>query len=209
MSELYGPETRKAIENFPVSGRGIPARLVHWLGRIKAAAARVNADLGLLDRDLAERIAAAGDAVARGRARRPVPDRRVPDRLGHLLEHERERGDRHLAGDGVHPNDHVNMGQSLERRVPVGGPPRRARAATHDLLPALDQLHASLAAKAYGVRRRRQGGPHAPDGRRARDAGPGVRRLRRADRARPRRASRRRSARSGRSRSAAPPLAPA
>ena len=66
MSELYGPETRKAIANFPVSGRGIPVRLVHWLGRIKAAAARVNADLGLLDRDLAERIARAGDAVARG-----------------------------------------------------------------------------------------------------------------------------------------------
>ena len=48
MSELYGPETRKAIANFPVSGRGLPVRLVHWLGRIKAAPARVNAHPGLV-----------------------------------------------------------------------------------------------------------------------------------------------------------------
>ena len=62
MSELWGAETRKAIDNFPVSGRPIPPGVVHWLGRIKAAAARVNADLGLLDGDLAARIATAGDA---------------------------------------------------------------------------------------------------------------------------------------------------
>ena len=49
MSELWGAETRKAIDNFPVSGRPIPVGVVRWLGRIKAAAARVNADLGLLD----------------------------------------------------------------------------------------------------------------------------------------------------------------
>ena len=94
MHELWGAETRKAVENFPVSGERVPAPVIRWLGRIKAAAARVNAELGLLDADLAERIAAAGDEVANGRARRPVPDRRLPDGLGHLLEHERERGDR-------------------------------------------------------------------------------------------------------------------
>src|SRR5918911_1483550 len=66
MSELWGPETRKAIDNFPVSGRPIPVEVVHWLGRIKAAAARVNGELGLLDADVAERIAAAADAVAAG-----------------------------------------------------------------------------------------------------------------------------------------------
>src|SRR5512134_3493911 len=64
--ELWGPETGKAIENFPVSGHPVPAPVVHWLGRIKAAAARVNAELGKLDADVAERIAAAGDAVGNG-----------------------------------------------------------------------------------------------------------------------------------------------
>src|SRR3954471_4410685 len=66
MSELWGAETRKAIDNFPVSGRPIPVGVIRWLGRIKAAAARVNADLGLLDPELAQRIAAGGDAVAAG-----------------------------------------------------------------------------------------------------------------------------------------------
>src|ERR671935_195465 len=64
--ELWGGETRKAVENFPVSGEPIPAPVARWLGRIKAAAARVNAELGLLDADKAERIAAAADRVAAG-----------------------------------------------------------------------------------------------------------------------------------------------
>src|SRR5881392_4288067 len=64
--ELWGAETRKAVENFPVSGRPIPAPVAHWLGRIKAAAARANAELGLLDEDKAQRIAEAGDRIAAG-----------------------------------------------------------------------------------------------------------------------------------------------
>src|SRR3954467_6434924 len=63
---LWGGETTKAVENFPVSGERVPVGVVRWLGRIKAAAARPNAELGKLDRDLAERIAAAGDRVAAG-----------------------------------------------------------------------------------------------------------------------------------------------
>ena len=82
--QLWGGETTKAVANFPISGETVPAPVLHWLGRIKGAAARVNAELGLLDADLAERIAAAADRVANGEYRRPVPDRRVPDRLGHL-----------------------------------------------------------------------------------------------------------------------------
>ena len=62
MDRLWGGETDKAIDNFPVSGEPIPVAVAHWLGRIKAAAARVNADLGLLDADVAERIALAGTA---------------------------------------------------------------------------------------------------------------------------------------------------
>src|ERR671918_2544513 len=64
--ELWGPETAKAIENFPVSGERVPTPVIRWLGRIKAEAARVNAELGLLDADVAERIAGAGDEVAAG-----------------------------------------------------------------------------------------------------------------------------------------------
>src|SRR5688572_32497941 len=63
---LWGGETSKAVENFPVSGERVPVPVVRWLGRLKAAAARTNAELGLLDRDLADRIAAAGDAIAGG-----------------------------------------------------------------------------------------------------------------------------------------------
>src|SRR5918911_5097091 len=66
MDQLWGGETTKAVENFKVSGERIPAPVVHWLGRIKAAAARVNAELGLLDPELGERIARAGDAVGAG-----------------------------------------------------------------------------------------------------------------------------------------------
>src|SRR5919204_6498516 len=63
---LWGAETGKAVDNFPVSGEPIPVPVVRWLGRIKAAAARVNAELELLDADKAERIAAAADRVAAG-----------------------------------------------------------------------------------------------------------------------------------------------
>ena len=64
--ELWGGETAKAVVNFPVSGEPIPPAVAHWLGRIKAAAARANADLGLLDPDVAQRIAEAGDRIAAG-----------------------------------------------------------------------------------------------------------------------------------------------
>ena len=55
--ELWGGETRKAVDNFPVSGERVPVEVVRWLGRIKGAAARANAELGLLDDELAKRIA--------------------------------------------------------------------------------------------------------------------------------------------------------
>src|SRR3954454_5441884 len=64
--ELWGSETVKAVDNFPISGERVPVPVLRWLGRIKGAAARVNAELGLLDGDLAERIAAAADRVAEG-----------------------------------------------------------------------------------------------------------------------------------------------
>ena len=64
--ELWGGETAKAIANFPVSGQPIPVAVARWLGRIKGAAARANADLGLLDREKADLIAAAAARIANG-----------------------------------------------------------------------------------------------------------------------------------------------
>ncbi|MBS1883872.1 MAG: aspartate ammonia-lyase, partial [Actinobacteria bacterium] len=64
--QLWGGETTKAVDNFPVSGERVPVPVVRWLGRIKSAAAEANGALGKLDGDLAKKIAAAGSAVAEG-----------------------------------------------------------------------------------------------------------------------------------------------
>src|SRR5687767_6657931 len=66
VEQLWGGETTKAVGNFPISGERVPVAVIRWLGRIKGEAARANASLGLLDGDLAERIGAAGDAIAGG-----------------------------------------------------------------------------------------------------------------------------------------------
>ena len=196
--QLWGGETTKAVENFPVSGERVPVAVVRWLGRIKGAAARANADLGLLDAELAERIAAAGDEIAARRARRPVPDRRLPDRLGHLVEHERQRGHREPRRRGRPRQRPRQHGPVVQRRLPVSAVHLAALdEATNPLLPALERLEASLRRQGRGVRRHRQVRPHAPDGRRPGHARPGVRRLRRADPPRPRA---RRATRSRRSR---------
>ena len=186
MSELYGPETRKAIANFPVSGRGIPVGLVHWLGRIKAAAARVNADLGLLDSDA--RRAHRGCRRRRGprRARRPVPHRRLPDRLGHVLEHERQRGHRD-ARRGGRPSERPREPRSeLERRVSLGRAPGGARPRNERAAAGARQAAGLAGRQGERVRGRRQGRTNPPDGCGTRHDGPGVRGLRRADLPRPR-----------------------
>ena len=111
-TELWGAETRKAVENFPVSGEPIPAKVVHWLGRIKAASAHVNADLGLLDSAVAERIAAAADEVGEGRHDDQFPIDVFQTGSGTSSNMNANEVIANLAGEGVHPNDHVNMGQS-------------------------------------------------------------------------------------------------
>ena len=64
---LYGGETKKAVDNFPISGETVPPSVIHWLGRIKGAAARVNAELELIDAEIGERIATAAEEVGEGR----------------------------------------------------------------------------------------------------------------------------------------------
>src|SRR3954454_13863861 len=108
--QLWGGETSKAVENFPVSGERVPASVVHWLGRIKGAAARTNAELGLLDSDLAERIATAADEVAEGAHDDHFPIDVFQTGSGTSSNMNANEVIAALAGEGVHPNDHVNMG---------------------------------------------------------------------------------------------------
>ena len=148
MAELWGGETTKAVENFKISGERVPAAVVHWLGRIKAAAARTNAELGLLDDDLAERIAAAADEVAEGRRDDQFPIDAFQTGSGTSSNMNANEVIAALAGEGVHPNDHVNMGQSSNDVFPSAVHLAALSEATEKLLPALDRLAASLSAKA-------------------------------------------------------------
>ena len=91
---LWRAQTQRAVENFPISGRGLERTQIRALGLLKGACAQVNKDLGLLDPEKADAIIAAAARDRRRPARRPVPHRRVPNRFGHKLEHERQRGDR-------------------------------------------------------------------------------------------------------------------
>jgi len=146
--ELWGPETRKAVENFPVSGQPIPAAVVHWLGRIKAAAARVNAELGLLDADVAERIAAAGDAIAVGEHDDQFPIDVFQTGSGTSSNMNANEVIANLAGDEAHPNDHVNMGQSSNDVFPSAVHLAALGEVSRDLLPAMDELASALERKA-------------------------------------------------------------
>ena len=146
--ELWGGETRKAVENFPVSGEPIPASVARWLGRIKAAAARANADLGLLDAEKAERIAAAGDRIAAGEMDDQFPIDVFQTGSGASSNMNANEVIASLAGEGVHANDDVNMGQSSNDVFPSAVHLAALDEATNDLLPALDLLGASLEAKA-------------------------------------------------------------
>jgi fumarate hydratase class II len=146
--ELWGVETKKAIENFPVSGEPIPRSVARWLGRIKAAAARVNAELGLLDADKAERIAAAGDQIAAGEFDDQFPIDVFQTGSGTSSNMNANEVMAALAGEGIHPNDDVNMGQSSNDVFPSAVHLAALDALVNDLLPALGGLAEALEAKA-------------------------------------------------------------
>src|SRR6476469_2415089 len=146
--ELWGGETRKAVDNFPVSGERVPVAVVRWLGRVKGAAARANADLGLLDADLAQRIAAAAAEIAEGKHDAQFPIDVFQTGSGTSTNMNANEVIATLAGDGVHPNDHVNMGQSSNDVFPSAVHLAALDETINDLLPALDGLAAALQAKA-------------------------------------------------------------
>jgi fumarate hydratase class II len=146
--QLWGGETTKAIGNFPISGEPVPAGVIHWLGRIKGAAARVNAELELLDPDVAQRIAAAADRVADGEFDDQFPIDVFQTGSGTSTNMNANEVIANLAGGAAHPNDHVNMGQSSNDVFPSAVHLAALEAAERELLPALARLEASFAAKA-------------------------------------------------------------
>jgi fumarate hydratase class II len=146
--ELWGAETRKAVENSPVSGEPVPRTVVRWLGRIKAAAARTNVELSLLDTDIGERIASAGDEVAEGKHDDQFPIDVFQTGSGTSSNMNANEVIAALAGEGVHPNDHVNMGQSSNDVFPSAVHLAALGEVRSELLPALERLEDALAGKA-------------------------------------------------------------
>jgi len=146
---LYGASTARAVENFPVSGTPLPAELIHAYGLIKRAAAETNAALGLLEPAIAEKIADAAAEIASGRhdAHFPVDiyqtgsgtstNMNVNEVISSLC--------RPLA---VHPNDHVNLGQSSNDTFPTAIHVAAGLALRDALIPALVDLENSLKQKA-------------------------------------------------------------
>ncbi len=150
--QLWGGETKKAVANFQISGEPVPAEIVQWLGRIKGAAARVNAELGLLDKRRAARIAKAADAVANGKHDGQFPVDVFQTGSGTSSNMNANEVIANLAGGDVHPNDDVNMGQSSNDVFPSAVHLAALEAAAKRLLPALDHLAGALEAKAVEFR---------------------------------------------------------
>jgi fumarate hydratase class II len=154
---LYGAQTQRAVENFPVSGLRFPRRFIRALGAIKMTAARVNMALGLLDERLGRAIEQAAGEVMDGK----WDDQFVVDifQTGsgtstnmNANEVIANRATQILGGalgsKEVHPNDHVNMGQSSNDVIPTASHVSACTGIVDELLPALRELQAALAAKA-------------------------------------------------------------
>jgi fumarate hydratase, class II len=149
---LYGAQTQRAVENFPISGLPVDPDVVHALARIKASAARVNARLGVLDEDLAAAVAEAAEAVASGAYDEHFPidvfqtgsgtstNMNVNEVVAALAT--RTRGTR------VHPNDHVNASQSSNDTFPSALHLAATAAVVRDLIPGLEHLAGSFTRKA-------------------------------------------------------------
>ncbi|HET7224508.1 MAG TPA: class II fumarate hydratase [Candidatus Eisenbacteria bacterium] len=151
---LYGPQTQRAVENFPISGQPLPPAFVHALGLVKRMAAETNLALGLLHAPLATAIARAAGEVADGRWDAEFPIDVFQTGSGTSTNMNANEVIAHraaaLLGDGtkVHPNDHVNLCQSSNDVIPTVLHVSAARELQRDLLPALDTLQAVLQRKA-------------------------------------------------------------
>jgi fumarate hydratase, class II len=149
---LWGAQTQRAVENFPVSGQRLPREMIGALASIKGAAAMVNAELGVIDADLAQAIHDAAAEVARGSHDDQFPIDVFQTGSGTSSNMNANEVIATLAarrlGRPVHPNDHVNASQSSNDVFPSAIHLAAARMIKRSLLPALDHLAAALEAKA-------------------------------------------------------------
>jgi len=146
---LYAAQTQRAVENFPVSGLTLPRAVIRALGLIKAAAAKANKDLGLIKSDMSVAIQVAANEVARGDYDGHFPIDIFQTGSGTSSNMNANEVIASLAGKRlrrkVHPNDHVNMGQSSNDVIPTAIHVSGSLLASEALLPALDHLAATLA----------------------------------------------------------------
>jgi fumarate hydratase class II len=147
---MYGAQTQRAIENFPVSGIRFPSVFIRSLGMIKGAAADVNAELGLLDKEKAGAITRASEEVADGKWDDQFPVDIFQTGSGtstnmNANEVIANRASQILGGSAiVHPNDHVNMGQSSNDVIPTAVHVTAFIGTKEALLPSLGNLKSSL-----------------------------------------------------------------
>jgi fumarate hydratase, class II len=145
--QLWGGETTKAVENFPISGETVPASVVRWLARLKGAAAVVNGELGLLSKRNAAAIAKGAAEIAAGKHDAQFPIDVFQTGSGTSTNTNANEVIAALAGSSVHPNDHVNFGQSSNDVFPSAVHLAALDVAQNELLPALRQLERSFARK--------------------------------------------------------------
>jgi fumarate hydratase class II len=145
--QLWGGETAKAVENFPISGETVPVPVIRWLARLKGAAAAVNGELGLLSKRSAARIEKAAAEIAAGEHDEQFPIDVFQTGSGTSTNTNANEVIAKLAGDGTHANDHVNMGQSSNDVFPSAVHLAALDVAQNELLPALKQLERSFARK--------------------------------------------------------------
>ncbi|MFL0580674.1 class II fumarate hydratase [Dietzia sp. 179-F 9C3 NHS] len=148
---LWRAQTQRAVENFPVSGRGLERAQIRALGLLKAACATVNARLGLLDEEKARAITAAAERIAEGEVDDHFPVDVFQTGSGTSSNMNTNEVIASLcAAEGVtvHPNDDVNMSQSSNDTFPTATHVAATEVVVSDLVPALKVLHASLEAKA-------------------------------------------------------------
>ncbi len=152
---LYGAQTQRAVENFPISDLRFPRAMIRALGMIKGAAAAVNAELGLLDSKIADAIQEAAAEVAEGKHDRHFPLDIFQTGSGTSTNMNANEVIATLAskklGSKVHPNDHVNMSQSSNDVIPTAIHVSAYLLVTEELIPALQHLHKTLVEKAQSV----------------------------------------------------------
>ncbi len=148
---LWGAQTQRAVENFPVSGLRMPRQFIRALGLIKASAAETNRKLGLLGEEIAAAVIGAAEQVASGECDGHFPIDVFQTGSGTSSNMNANEVIAHLAsqklGSPVHPNDHVNMGQSSNDVVPTAVHVSASLAVREDLLPALDKLQQTIGSK--------------------------------------------------------------